>query len=140
MTAFAVFYCIICSTAVKGLNLFPFTHLRRLTSIPSREIKVEPAPRKKYGLDSWRYSKVEKDSNNDGIAHDEVTYRLRSGGTFSTFIPQAERYSSKDWIHNLMTIPTSRLLKRIRQVILFNLVWSVIVYLAYLMFQFKCPG
>ena len=67
---------------------------------------------------------VEEDDDDDfdDYAHDEVTYRVRSGDV--QHIPQAERYSTKDWIHNLRTLPTSRLLQRIKQVVLYNLIWS----------------
>jgi len=76
----------------------------------------------------------------DGIkyAHDEVTFRNRSGDTLH--IPQAERYSTRDWLHNLKTIRTSRLLKRIRGVIIFNTLWSITVFVLHLYFRFNTPG
>ena len=76
----------------------------------------------------------------DGIkyAHDEVTYRNRSGDTLH--IPQAERYSTKDWWHNLKTIKTSRLLKRIRGVIIFNSLWALAVYIYHRFLPFTSPG
>ena len=55
-------------------------------------------------------------------------------------IPQAERYSTADWLHNLWTIPTSRLLHRIKNVIAANFVWSCIVHAAYSFFKFQSPG
>lgn len=78
----------------------------------------------------------------DGIkyAHDEITFRSRSGDTVQSFIPQAERYSTKDWWHNLKTIRTSRLLKRIRGVIIFNTLWSIAVVCAHAIFKFNSPG
>lgn len=76
----------------------------------------------------------------DGIkyAHDEITFRSRSGDTLD--IPQAERYSTKDWVHNLWTMKTSRLLKRIRGVIIFNTFWSAAVYIFHLHIKFNAPG
>ena len=76
----------------------------------------------------------------DGMkyAHDEVTYRIRSGEVLH--IPQAERYSSADWMHNLFTIPTSRLLERISNVVIFNFWWSVVVLGVHYMFKFPSPG
>ena len=44
--------------------------------------------------------------------HDEVAYRDRAGELLS--IPQAERYTSNDWLHNILTIPTSIILNRIK--------------------------
>lgn len=55
-------------------------------------------------------------------------------------IPQAERYSSKDWFHNLSTMPSSRLLKRIRGVVIFNFFWSLLVYIVHSRTGFKSPG
>ena len=85
---------------------------------------------------------VEEDDDDDfdDYAHDEVTYRVRSGDV--QHIPQAERYSTKDWIHNLRTLPTSRLLQRIKQVVLYNFIWSTLVYIVYTIFKknFQCPG
>jgi hypothetical protein len=60
--------------------------------------------------------------------HEEVTYRVRSGEALH--IPQAERYSTKDWLHNILTLPSSRLLKRIRGIVLFNFVISVLAVIA----------
>ena len=48
----------------------------------------------------------------DHIDHDEIAFRKRSGEILH--IPQAERYSSKDWLHNILTMPNSTLMKRIR--------------------------
>jgi predicted membrane chloride channel (bestrophin family) len=55
-------------------------------------------------------------------------------------IPQAERYSTKDWLHNLATIPSSRLLKRIKGVVFFNFVWSCLVYVVHKYTNFQSPG
>ena len=64
--------------------------------------------------------------------------RVRSGEVLH--IPQAERYSTKDWFHNLKTIPSSRLLKRIRGVVMFNSVWSLFVYFVHNLTNFRSPG
>jgi len=45
-------------------------------------------------------------------------------------IPQAERYTTKDWLHNLKTIPSSSLLKTIQQPILITMCWSLLVHIA----------
>ena len=52
----------------------------------------------------------------------------------------AERYSTKDWLHNLATIPSSRLLKRINGVIFFNFLWSTVVYVLHNILKFESPG
>lgn len=64
--------------------------------------------------------------------------RMRSGEVLQ--IPQAERYSTADWFHNLKTLPSSRLLKRIRSVIGINFIWSILVVLAHMWFKFPSPG
>jgi hypothetical protein len=83
---------------------------------------------------------IENDEEEDDFAHDEITYRVRSGDV--QHIPQAERYSTKDWLHNLRTLPTSRLLRRIRQVVFWNFIWSTFVYVMYstVPIKFESPG
>eukprot|EP01041_Mallomonas_annulata_P006539 gene6539-13233_t len=78
----------------------------------------------------------------DGMkyAHDEVTFRTRIGDSLQSFIPQAERYSTKDWWHNLKTMKSSRLLKRIRGVITANTLWSIVVCVVHSIFRFNSPG
>lgn len=111
--------------------------LRSISKDLPSPIQTLTEPKKKYYGISQRSWAWKMDTADTDIAHDEVTYRVRSRGSF---IPQAERYSSKDWLHNLRTIPTSRLLRRIRGVLLFNLLWSVVVYVVYSFSQFTCPG
>lgn len=67
--------------------------------------------------------------------HEAIKYRVRSGEV--TKIPQAERYSTKDWLHNLLTLPTSRLLRRIRGIVFLNFLWSVVVVLAHALLKFE---
>lgn len=65
---------------------------------------------------------------------DEITYRTRYEGDqlrLQSFIPQAERYSTSDWWHNLKNIRSSRLLTRLKGIISFNMIWSTFVYVAY---------
>lgn len=42
--------------------------------------------------------------------HDDITYRRVRGekGEVLSSIPQAERYSSQDWLHNIVNIPGSQ--------------------------------
>jgi hypothetical protein len=56
------------------------------------------------------------------------------------YVPLCLSYSLTDWFHNLKTIPSSRLLKRIRGVMMFNCMWSVVVYVVYRITLFKSPG
>ncbi len=42
------------------------------------------------------------------IPHDEVTFRRRGPDRELARIPQAERYSSGDWVHNIMNLPGSQ--------------------------------
>lgn len=71
-------------------------------------------------------------------AHDDITYRIRSGEIL--VIPQPERYSSKDWLHNLLTLPNSSVLKRIRGVLTFNTLWSIAIFLIHKQTTFFSPG
>jgi hypothetical protein len=41
-------------------------------------------------------------------AHDDITYRRRGEEGEVSSIPQAERYSSGDWIHNILNFPGSQ--------------------------------
>lgn len=70
--------------------------------------------------------------------HEAITYRVRSGEV--SHIPQAERYSTKDWLHNLLTLPTSRLLKRIRGIVFLNFMWSIAVVMLNIRFKFTTAG
>ena len=80
-----------------------------------------------------------KGENEDGsLLHDQILYRTKSGKI--QHIPQAERYSSRDWIHNIKTLPASELLRRIRPVLIFNIIWTSIIYILFKKFNFKCPG
>ena len=42
-------------------------------------------------------------------------------------LPLSKRYTSKDWLHNLKTLPNSTLLKRIRSIVVCNFLWSILV-------------
>ena len=77
----------------------------------------------------------EEVSSEKGLDHETIKYRVRSGEV--TKIPQAERYSTKDWLHNLLTLPTSRLLRRIRGIVLLNFMWSVVVALGHALLKFE---
>ncbi|CAM9284102.1 unnamed protein product, partial [Phaeothamnion confervicola] len=61
--------------------------------------------------------------------HDEVLYRDRQGERLS--IPQAERYSSKDWVHNIVTMPSSIILNRIKMPVMFQMGWAALVALVH---------
>lgn len=121
-------------TVAKGLGIsHQIRHLRRCHRLRS------PLSMVSY---SWSNSVsdviAEADETNIDYNHDEVTYRIRSGEVLH--IPQAERYSTKDWLHNLATIPSSRLLKRINGVIFFNFLWSTVVYVLHNILKFESPG
>jgi predicted membrane chloride channel (bestrophin family) len=67
-----------------------------------------------------------------------ISDRVRSGEVMH--IPQAERYSSADWLDNLKSLPKSPILQRIKKVVQINFIWSVIVYILHKIFQFQSPG
>ncbi|GAB5035190.1 Hypothetical protein NocV09_02400660 [Nannochloropsis oceanica] len=62
-----------------------------------------------------------------GIPHDEVTFRRRGPDRELTSIPQAERYSSGDWLHNIYNLPGSQVFQRIKGVIILNMIWALLV-------------
>mmetsp|Transcript_19772 Transcript_19772/g.26070 ORF Transcript_19772/g.26070 Transcript_19772/m.26070 type:complete len:492 (-) Transcript_19772:128-1603(-) len=82
---------------------------------------------KRHGLSniSWEMSRL---NTNTATPRDEITFRTRKGEYLS--IPQAERYTTRDWFHNLSTIPSSYTLQRIRQPIFLTMFWTLIVHTA----------
>lgn len=137
---------------VAGLALL-FVYLSELTVLSLAYVKLKKQPlvaeqrlrlRFLHPKDScrsirhWTGSKRSTCGAFTSDFHDHVTYRVRSGEIL--YIPQAERYSTKDWLHNLKTLPTSYLLKRISSVILFNTTWSVLIAIAHHFTKFQSPG
>jgi hypothetical protein len=61
------------------------------------------------------------------VAHDEVTFRDRAGMPLS--VPQAERYSSRDWLHNILTLPSSIILNRIKAPVMWQMLWATLMVL-----------
>lgn len=59
--------------------------------------------------------------------HDEVVLRDRQGEPLS--IPQAERYSSRDWLHNIITLPSSIILNRIKIPVAAQMGWALLIVL-----------
>eukprot|EP01038_Epipyxis_sp_PR26KG_P012266 gene12266-16447_t len=106
-----------------------------LSTILSSVKRVSTTQLKAFNID-WKQNADSEDGIN--FDHDEVTYRVRSGEILH--IPQAERYSTKDWLHNLRTMPSSRLLHRIKGVVGINAIWSFLVCLFYKVVKFNSPG
>lgn len=52
--------------------------------------------------------------------HDEVTFREHT-------FPKAERYATKDWLHNLVTLTKSMVLHRIRSPVIIGTVWTFLI-------------
>ncbi|KAJ8600532.1 hypothetical protein CTAYLR_010424 [Chrysophaeum taylorii] len=63
----------------------------------------------------------------DRTDHDKVTVRRRDGRILP--IPQQKRYRSREWVRNLIGIPSSKTLRRIRNPVLGLTVWSGLVAL-----------
>mmetsp|Transcript_7489 Transcript_7489/g.11196 ORF Transcript_7489/g.11196 Transcript_7489/m.11196 type:complete len:387 (+) Transcript_7489:64-1224(+) len=63
-----------------------------------------------------------------GPLYDEVAFRDKGGELLS--IPQAERYTSSDWFHNILTIPSSIILNRIQMPVLWQMIWASIIVAA----------
>lgn len=119
--------------SLRGTYSFCFAKYKPTASPHRTEYKFLP-------LNAYSSDWQQTQDSEDGMkyAHDEITYRVRSGEILN--IPQAERYSTRDWIHNLCTIPSSRLLKRIRGVVVVNALWSVLVYVVFQLTKFSTPG
>jgi hypothetical protein len=66
------------------------------------------------GLWPWQGRRGGESSTRRNLnnVHDNISYHNREGELLS--IPQAERYSSSDWLHNIRTMPTSIILCRIK--------------------------
>ena len=56
----------------------------------------------------------------------QVVYRTSKSGR-QLAIPQAERYAGRDWAHILWATPNSVVLRRIRNPLLWNVAWSLVV-------------
>lgn len=41
------------------------------------------------------------------------------------------RYSNQDWLHNLLNIPRSKMLRRVANHLMANTIWALIVYSLY---------
>lgn len=107
--------------------------LKRYKSLP---IKTERSELSALTID-W----AQTNDSEDGVmfVHDEVEFRVGKNGE-SMYIPQAERYTSSDWIHNLQTIPTSRLLHRIKGIVAVNGLWSSLIAIIFQFKRFNSPG
>jgi hypothetical protein len=88
-------------------------------------------------------------------AHDDIMYRVRRGEVLripqvcmrtqrqsflALLVPQAQRYSSRDWLHHLITMPNSQILKRISGVVNFNIMWSLFIFLLFKFLGFQPAG
>ncbi|CAM9692282.1 unnamed protein product [Pylaiella littoralis] len=106
------------SGSQRGRKREKFRRALRQTSLHAAQA------RGKWGSEVWDKLKVPP----DGRAHDEVTFRSGFEGEALT-IPQAERYSSSAWWHNLRTLPTSVILHRIKHPLLAQIFWATAVSL-----------
>ena len=62
------------------------------------------------------------------VSHNKITYREDSnlGG-----IPRMERYTARDWLHNVYTLRTSSVLRQIKSPVQFCFWWGVLVSLVH---------
>lgn len=82
-----------------------------------------------------------KNSNNNHLyINDEITFRTRVGDSIPSFIPKAERYSTRDWWENLKTMRTSKLMRRLREVISFHTIWSLAICFLHKLISFDLPS
>ncbi|CAM9719417.1 unnamed protein product [Chrysoparadoxa australica] len=85
--------------------------------------------RERGGGCSMNYGKYQSQRSQGKTSHDEVSYRSKAGVALS--IPQAERYSSRDWFHNIITMPSSIILNRVRVPLIWQMLWSAVVCFAH---------
>ena len=69
-------------------------------------------------------SSPSRSSSKAYVSHNKVTYREDSnlGG-----IPRMERYTARDWLHNVYTLRTSSVLRQIKGPVTFCFWWGVLV-------------
>lgn len=72
------------------------------------------------------------------FAHDDMLYRT-NGKLETARVPSAERYTSRDWVHNMLTLPRSSVLNRIKQPVIVLTIWSALVWLLDVYFSFGSP-
>jgi len=60
-----------------------------------------------------------------GVTHDEIMVRVRKNSILP--IPQAERYTSRDWFRTLLSWSSSVILRRIAHPVTWLTAWSVII-------------
>ena len=71
--------------------------------------------------------------------HNSLALRVKDCGNYvsSDRIPQPQRYEARDWLHNLMNMKHSTVLKEIRGVIFAYTIWSILVVVIQKVFQFS---
>lgn len=74
--------------------------------------------------------------------HNALAYRVKDRGSYisTDHIPQPARYETRDWLHNLLNIHHSTVLKEIRGVILACTLWSTFVAAAHKVLKFTSFG
>ena len=71
--------------------------------------------------------------------HNSLAYRVKDCGNYISrdSIPQPQRYEARDWLHNLMNLSNSTVLKEIRGVIFAYTIWSILVVVTQKVFHFS---
>lgn len=121
--------------AATGATALTATSMRSHTNVWRRSVRnglrMRGAIKRKRSWGAGMWDKFT--SPPAGRAHDEVTFRSGCEGRTLT-IPQAERYSSAAWWHNLRTLPTSVILHRIKHPLLAQTCWATAVSLVHAAF------
>mmetsp|Transcript_2736 Transcript_2736/g.5627 ORF Transcript_2736/g.5627 Transcript_2736/m.5627 type:complete len:440 (+) Transcript_2736:171-1490(+) len=100
----------------------------RFTKIPNKiqaslaaDEAGEPSTQEKW--ERWMRS-----GRRQGTSHDDIVIREKEefGG-----IPRMERYTANDWIHNMITLPSSSVLKQITTPIMSCFLWGVLISLVH---------
>mmetsp|Transcript_3927 Transcript_3927/g.9131 ORF Transcript_3927/g.9131 Transcript_3927/m.9131 type:complete len:470 (-) Transcript_3927:338-1747(-) len=113
--------CVAAAMAVSWTQRNPWKWLRR----PASKHPWSRVQRSEGSRD-WQPTVLINEINKRPVAtlaHKNVTFRNRADAMMD--IPQAERYTSKDWFRTLMNWPYSGILQRIAHPVCWITVWSI---------------
>ena len=115
------------------ININVNCSLRKITSFKRELIKpfvslLDTFEKQPKGIKEIRLLNL--NDKNEVKDHNELAYKVKDNGGLLCMdrIRQEQRYQSSDWIHNLLNIQNSTVLKEIKGVVIINTIWSIIVY------------
>mmetsp|Transcript_15920 Transcript_15920/g.60660 ORF Transcript_15920/g.60660 Transcript_15920/m.60660 type:complete len:449 (-) Transcript_15920:480-1826(-) len=114
-----------------GIHKAPLRDCRLLSKMDKREVR-DVERRGEPSVTPGRFKRF--------LYHDDFVYRSCGGAAGAVArVPSAERYTSRDWMHNMLTLPSSVLLKRIRQPVAMLTLWSILIYALEVTMGFGTP-